>query len=39
MNDKLRAQSRTDRSLEDLSLKAGDVQHAFFLAVMEGSVA
>lgn len=38
MNDKLRAQNRTDRSLEDLSLKAGDVQHGFFLAVKEVSV-
>lgn len=38
MNDKLRAQSRTEKSLEDLSLKAGDVQHSFFLAVKEVSV-
>lgn len=38
MNDKLRAQSRTDRSLEDLSLKAFVVQYIFSLAVMEIAV-
>lgn len=33
MNDKLRAQSKADRSLEVLSLKADDIQHTFFLTV------